>query len=135
PADDHRIELANQVVLGGRLILLDDRTEVGIVPFDGGATGFDEGLEALFSIVAAHRVLADFEAQKVKARFAALWVQGMGKARLGGMEFQSQFLEPLAQELLALLKHRWVAMQDDEVIRKADDVQFPAHRLGVSIPW
>src|SRR4029453_3182913 len=73
PADDHRIELANQVVLRGRLILADDRAELGIVPFDRVATGFDEGLEALCGIVAAHRILADLKAQEVKAHFAALW--------------------------------------------------------------
>jgi hypothetical protein len=59
----------------------------------------------------------------------------MGKSRLGGMEFQSQFLEPLGQELLALLDHRRVAMQDDEIIRKANQVRFPVHRLCVSVPW
>ena len=116
-------------------MLTDDRAELGVVPFDRSATGFDEGLEALFGIVATHRILANLEAQKVKADFAALWLQGMGKARLGGMEFQSQLLEPLAQEPLAMVDHRRVAMQDDEIIGKANHLQFPAYRFGVSIPW
>ena len=55
PPDNHRVELPNQMVLGGRLILTDDRAELDVVPFDRGATGFDEGLEALFGMVLTHR--------------------------------------------------------------------------------
>ena len=45
PPDDHPIELLDQVFLASHLVLPNDRTEPGIVPFDRRAAGFDEGLE------------------------------------------------------------------------------------------
>ena len=72
----------------------DDRAEVGVVALDGRSTGFDESLEGVFGIVAAHRILAHFKAQEVKPRFAALWQEGMGNTGLRGMKRQPELLEP-----------------------------------------
>src|SRR5215831_3740733 len=84
PADDHRVELSNQMGLRGRLILTDDRAEVRIVPLARVPTGFDEGLEALFGIVATHRVLPDLEAQELKPALALLWREGRDNPGLRG---------------------------------------------------
>ena len=50
-----------------------------IVPFDGGATGFDEGFEAVFGIVAAHRILADLKAQESQTRLCRPLGEGCGQ--------------------------------------------------------
>ena len=71
-------------------MLTDDRAELGVVPFDRGATGFDEGLEALFGMVLTHRILAHLKAQEVKPDLAVLWREGVDNAGFLRVEFQPQ---------------------------------------------
>jgi hypothetical protein len=106
PADNHGIELLDEVVLTGHSILPNDRAELRIVSFDGRTAGFDESLEVVFSIILAYRILAHLEPQEVKPGFATFWLEGVRNAGLRRVKGQAELLQPLCHKLSTLFNDR-----------------------------
>lgn len=100
---------------------------------EGLFAGFDERLEprAVLPGVSSYRVLAYVEAQEVKAcRVLSCRVQGVAELGFGVFEFKSDGVEPLRHILFGLLDDVQVLMEDDEIIRIADDREGPPDALA-----
>jgi hypothetical protein len=93
PALDHRIEGIDETCLRCPAMTLDDVSQLVSLALQRLATGFDEGLVTGFAPVSAgamffHRVLADMEAQEVKANLSVVGFESMADVGLVGVEFQ-----------------------------------------------
>lgn len=86
---------------------------------------------AILPDVAPHRILPDGESQEVKACWlGSCGMQGVAELRFGVFEFKADGGEPLRHILLGFLDDGEVFMQDDKVIRIADDGEGPPEALA-----
>jgi len=74
----------------------------------------------------AHRKLTDRAAQEVEAHLALMLVQGVGDARLAWLELQSYLCQPGAQRALGRFHTLRVRVEDDQIIRIADEPGAPS---------
>ena len=63
-----------------------------------------------------HRVLSNVKAKEVEPWWAVVRLQGMRDPRLTGLQRQAQRAEPLGDEVVAMLDHGEVLMEDYQVV-------------------
>src|ERR1041384_5189827 len=78
-------------------------------------------------------MLANVESKKIESQFSIYRLKSMSQACLRGFEFKTNWFEPLADKLFALLNHLQIAMHNHKVISVANEVHFEPcsyHRSG-----
>jgi len=90
----------------------------------------------LLALILSRVVLPDVKSKEVKSGFALERFEGVCHAGFARFQFQSHALKPSLDNLTALTYYVGIAMEDDEVIRIADQhwpPSFPTAAFQFSV--
>ena len=113
-------------------MLSDDLLESLRMPLNGFLTGFDEGFESqpvssyVFASVGFSSLeLTYVEAQEVEPHISVVRRQCVGDPGFAGFQFQAHVFEPVIYPFLYNFDCFEVSMENNQIIRIADNFEFP----------